>query len=297
MQNITLRIASLFLLGINVAANKRAHRSMRCNSCDNIICNSFMKVESYWKRHFWSWWSFLYHLHISHLLLISLFRSTFSSHYYPELFISFSSFSAEGWAYDRWNCKFSVTVIFDSADYNVIVFILLFTFLRSFFAVVSGRWYKLLEVTFKDISLPRKSIVSFENLSSIFPFFITNFDRRRDSLSYIKVLIWELRNPVKNTPDVTTSGLSIFRWVSSLWWSLRVISKIWWCFVWSYVFLLGFGTDIFFCWYVIFYFCFLHSMCQLYHLLGQLHHNYFHYHNLLHRIFFIWYIRWVCLNL
>lgn len=137
MQNLTLGIASLFLLGINVAANKRAHISMRCNSCNNIICNSFMKVESYWKRHFWPWWSFLYHLHISHLLVISLFRSTFSSYYSPELFISFSSFSAEGWAYDRWKCKFSVTVIFDSVDYNVIVFILLFTFLRSFFVVVS----------------------------------------------------------------------------------------------------------------------------------------------------------------
>ena len=62
---------------------------------------------------------------------------------------------------------------------SLLLFIYLLLFFGSCFAGVIGRLYKPLEVVFKVISLTIKLIVSFENLSSIAPFFMADFDRRR----------------------------------------------------------------------------------------------------------------------
>lgn len=93
----------------------------------------------------------------------------------------------------EFHCNLFIGLIFGGAEYNVIVFIVviyLLLFFGSCFAGVIGRLYKPLEVVFKGISLTIKLIVSFENLSSIAPFFMADFDRRRGvSMSTIWVFI------------------------------------------------------------------------------------------------------------
>lgn len=134
-----------------------------------------------------------------------------------------------------------------------------------------------------------------------FFFFITDFDRGTGSLSFIKVLMLDLRGAMIITlTDVATSGLSIFLWASSIWLYLRVFLKFdgFLCenmpFFWVLVLMLAF-TGMWFTNFPFSIVCFSYIVfCQLYRLLCR---NHFLYHIRLHRTLLIWYIRCVCFNL
>ena len=130
------------------------------------------------------------------IFFASLFRSAFSEHSFPKLFINFWSFlEKDRCANERWSfIAISLLDLFlvvrsTMRSCSLLLFIYLLLFFGSCFAGVIGRLYKPLEVVFKGISLTIKLIVSFENLSSIAPLFMADFDRRRGvSMSTIWVL-------------------------------------------------------------------------------------------------------------
>ena len=139
MQNITLSIVSLFLSGVNVVANKWISISMRCRNAWlwHILgpLQQFIESKKLLNEKLLivvePFMPFTYLPFVGNLFFY-LFRSTFSDHSIPGLFISFSRLFISFWTMCKWSmkfqCKFFIRVIFDSADFNLIVFILWLTF-------------------------------------------------------------------------------------------------------------------------------------------------------------------------
>ena len=139
MPNITLSIVSLFLSGVNVAVNKWISISMRCRNA--LLWYILRPLQQFFESEkllnekllimVELFMPFTYLSFVGNFFFY-LFRSTFSDHSIPGLFISFSRLFISFWTMCKWSmkfqCKFFIRVIFDSADCNLIVFILLLTF-------------------------------------------------------------------------------------------------------------------------------------------------------------------------